>query len=207
MATVLPSTKPEVQKPAAPDAHRWRFTLEQYYRMGELGILGDKRTELIGGDIYTVPIGPEHCYTVDISGDYLKQLFRGTGRCVRIEKPLQIGESMPQPDLAVVAGKPSDYRKNHPTTALLVIEVSDTTLEFDRTVKASLYASANIPEYWIVNLVEGLLEVYREPAPMEGTPFNAHYKSVRRYTQEETLSPLFDPGIQVPVKSLFESED
>ncbi len=203
MATVL---RPEKQVQTPMPAHRWRFTLEQYYRMGELGIFGDRRTELIGGDIYMVPTGPEHETTVDELNYRFIDLLRGKGRYVRVQNSLQIGDNLPEPDIAVVAGKPSDYRKQRPTTALLVIEVADTTLQFDRTHKASLYASTNIPEYWIVNLNEGVLEVYREPAPMEHTPFGAGYKQVRRYTQEETIGPLFDPEVSIPAKSLFEGE-
>jgi len=114
--------------------------------LGELGILGDKHTELIGGDIYMVPIGPEHSFGKQTSRRYLERKLR-KGVHLRIEDPLRIGDNEPVPDLAVVSGKPSDYCKQHPTTALLAIEVADTTLEFDYTVKASLYASATIPEY------------------------------------------------------------
>ncbi len=153
-----------------------------------------------------VPTGPEHSYTVESTSSSLRKLLSKRGHYVREEKALKIGDNQPVPDVAVVQGKSSDYRKQLPTTALLVIEVSDTTLQFDRTHKASLYASANIPEYWIVNLNEGVLEVYREPAPLENTPFGAGYKQVRRYTQEETISPLFDPEVSIPVKSLFEGE-
>ncbi len=188
-------------------AHRWRFTIEQYYKLGELGIFGDRRTELIGGDIYMVPTSPEHSYTVESASSSLRRLLSKEGHYVREEKPIKIGDNEPVPDVAVVPGKPSDYRTQLPTTALLVIEVSEATLPFDRTHKASLYASANIPEYWIVNLNEGVLEVYREPAPMENTPFGAGYKQVRRYTQDETISPLFDPEVSIPVKSLFEEEE
>jgi Uma2 family endonuclease len=101
------------------------------------------------------------------------------------------------PDLAIVPGKPSDYRHKHPTTALLVIEIADTTLEYDRTQKLALYAKAGIPEYWILNLPERVLEVYREPS-------GRRYKSVRYYTPDERVSPLFAPDWQIEVKSLFE---
>ncbi len=203
MATVLQS-KEQVQTPVQVP-HRWRFTLEQYYYLGELGIFGDQRTELIGGDIYMSPIGPRHSVRKTYARRTVESKLQKTIH-MRVDDPLSIGENEPVPDIAIVEGTPSDYNDQHPTTALLVIEISDTTLEFDRTVKASLYASASIPEYWIVNLNEGVLEVYREPAPMENTPFGAGYKQVRRYIQEETVSPLFDPEVSIPVKSLFEGE-
>ncbi len=203
MATVL-QHKEQVQTSAP--AHRWRLTLEQYQRLGELGFFGDQRTELIGGDVCMVPTNPEHACAVELASSSLRRLLSSRGHYVREEKPMQIGDNQPVPDVAVVQGKPSDYRKQLPTTALLVIEVSETTLEFDRTHKASLYASANIPEYWIMNLNEGVLEVYREPAPIESMPFGAGYKQVRRYTQDETVTPLFAPEVSIAVRSLFEEE-
>jgi Uma2 family endonuclease len=83
---------------------------------------------------------------------------------VRIQLPLALSEyDEPFPDLAVVSGSPRDYLAQHPTSALLVVEVSEASLKTDREVKGSLYASAGIPEYWILNLRERVLEVYREP--------------------------------------------
>jgi Uma2 family endonuclease len=84
---------------------------------------------------------------------------------LRIQLPLVLGEyDEPFPDIAVVSGSPRDYLSLHPTTALLVVEVSEASLKTDREVKGSLYAKAGIPEYWIVNLKERVVEVYREPA-------------------------------------------
>ncbi|MCS7066067.1 MAG: Uma2 family endonuclease [Fimbriimonadales bacterium] len=116
---------------------------------------------------------------------------------LRVESPLRLGSSEPVPDLAVVPGKPADYRHQHPTKALLVIEIADTSLEHDRTKKLALYAKAGIPEYWIINLLERVLEVYREPS-------GKRYKSIRYYTLDETVSPLFAPEWQIAVSSLLD---
>ncbi len=198
MATILEKRAETLAYP-----QRWKMTREQYHRLGELGFFGDQRVELIEGEVYMTTMGPEHGFTVNRFIHSLVPQFTSEQYHARVQTPLTIGESEPQPDLAVVEGKLEDYRTQHPTTALLVIEISDTTLQFDRTHKASLYASAGIPEYWIVNLAERVLEVYREPAPMDDAPFRAGYKLSRRTTQDETISPLFDPELKIPVKELF----
>ncbi len=201
MATAL---EQRPQTTAAEQPTRWRMSVEQYHQLGRLGFFGDQRVELIGGEVYMTPIGPEHGASVDKFNVRLTPQFVGKGYYLRVQSPLRIGDSEPVPDLAIVQGSPSDYWTEHPTTALLVIEVSDTTLAFERLHKGSLYASANIPEYWIVNLTERVLEVYREPAPMDEMPFKAGYKLFRRTTLDETISPLFDPELKIPVKELFE---
>jgi Uma2 family endonuclease len=187
---------------------RYRFTPELFERLGELGLFRDQRVELIGGEIVQMaPVGPEHSVCKTYSASSWQRRTQPKWH-VRVEDPLRIGDSEPFPDIAIVPGKPSDYRQHHPTTALLVIEIADTSLEYDRTEKMSLYAAAGIPEYWIVNLVERCLEVYREPvSPAEGTAFNARYKWLRYYSLEEMVQPLFEPSIEIPVRALFEGEE
>ncbi len=186
-------------EPAAPpDAlQRVRFTPEMFYQLGALGVLDERqRYELIEGDIYPMPPeSPEHAAIgADIAHQWTQR--GATAWHIRAEKPLRIGESELIPDIAVVQGRPRDYLSSHPTSALLVIEIASTSLPRDRTLKLRLYAQANIPEYWIVNLAERRLEVYREPA-------HAHYKSLRYYTLDETICPLFEPEWQIPVRELF----
>ena len=146
---------------------RHRITVEQYYRMGEVGLLTrDERTELIDGEIIDMaPIGPGHAYWVE-------QLARALIRAlepraiVRQQHPIRLGpHSEPQPDIAVVAPRADLYRSAHPTAAdvLLLVEISHSTLHFDRQVKAPFYARHGIPELWIVDLVANELHVYREP--------------------------------------------
>jgi Uma2 family endonuclease len=146
----------------APDAHslppqagvqRYRFTPDQFEQLGRLGLFDHLRVELIGGEIIQMPpIGPEHGSTVDQTMQSLGRRLPAKPYYLRVQNPLRLGDSEPVPDVAIVPGKPSDYRTHHPTTALLVIEIADTSLEYDRTEKMSLYAAAGIPEYWIVNL-------------------------------------------------------
>jgi hypothetical protein len=127
------------------------------------------------------------------------------GGCdVRIQLPLALSEyDEPFPDLAVVSGSPRDYLAQHPTSALLVVEVSEASLKTDREVKGSLYASAGIPEYWIVNLREPVLEVYREPAADARAVYGAAYQWRRVCGVGEQVSPLAAPEAKLEVAALL----
>jgi Uma2 family endonuclease len=208
--TVAKTRKRPRRTPPAPQAgvQRYRFTPDQFEQLGRLGVFRDQRVELIGGEIVQMPpVGPEHSVGKTHTASAWQQRKQPKWH-VRIDDPLRIGDSEPVPDVAIVPGKPSDYRTQHPTTALLIIEIADTSLEYDRTEKMSLYAAAGIPEYWIVNLVERCVEVYREPvSPAVGTAFNARYRSLRYYGLDEAVSPLFEPTLEVPVRALLEGEE
>jgi Uma2 family endonuclease len=178
---------------------RRRFTREEYYRMAELGLFRGERVELIEGDIIKMsPVSAEHVTCVHRLFQWLFQVF--SDATVRIQSPLNLGDSEPEPDIAVVPGKAGDYLHAHPTTALLVVEVAQTSLEYDREVKAPLYARAGIPEYWIVNLDGQCIEVYRDPAPI-GEGFG--YRSRRIYLKGESLAPLQKPEGAVKVDELL----
>jgi Uma2 family endonuclease len=204
-----PRKRPRRAQPA-PQAgvQRYRFTPDQFEQLGQMGLFDHLRVELIGGEIVQMPpIGPEHSVGKTYTASAWQRRKQPKWH-VRVDDPLRIGDSEPVPDVVIVPGKPSDYRAQHPTTALLVIEIADTSLEYDRTEKMSLYAAAGIPEYWIVNLVERCVEVYREPAsPAAGTAFNARYRSLRYYGLDEVVSPLFEPTLEIPVRALFEGEE
>lgn len=187
--------------PAPTPPTRYKFTPEQFHKLGELGLLDDnQRYELLEGDIYVMPPeGAEHAVGKVYATRCFYELPSSPAWHIRIESPLQLADSELIPDLAVVSGVPEDYRSQHPTTALLVLEVFYTTLEIDRRQKLPIYARAGIPECWIVNLNERVLEVYREPS-------GARYKSVRYYTPDETVRPLFAPEIEIAVARLFGQE-
>lgn len=144
------------------------FTVSEYYAMVRAGILGaNDRVELIRGQVIPMsPIGSRHASCVD----NLAELFISQVRphaSVRIQNPIRLSaHSEPQPDLALLERK-QVYASRHPRPdeVLLVVEVADTTLDFDRQVKIPLYADAGLCEYWIVNLAEACLEVYRRPGP------------------------------------------
>jgi Uma2 family endonuclease len=133
----------------------------------------------------------------------LRTVF-GAGFMVRAQLPLALGQhSEPEPDVAVVLGTPDDYPDDHPNTAILVVEVSDSRLAYDRTIKASLYAAAGIPEYWIVNLVERQLEIHREPMPMPAAPYGYGYRTHTIAVSGETVATPSPSAAQVAVDDLL----
>lgn len=169
-----------------------RWTREEYERMVEKGVFHPgERAELIDGEILTMtPQGSAHATAVCLVEEALRVAF-GAGYVVRAQLPLAIDPaSEPEPDVAVVPGSPRDYRDAHPATALLVVEVADTTLGFDRDWKGSLYARARIADYWIVNLTDRLLEIYRDPAPSASARYGWEYRTRRRFGPSDSASPL-----------------
>ena len=161
-----------------PRGRRW--TREEYYQAAELGIFRpEERLELIGGEIIekVSPQETPHAVAIGLVADTIREDLPH-GYHLRIQTPMSIGpDSEPEPDIAVVSGQPRDYLASHPQTAALIIEIADTTIRMDRTTRASLYASAGIPEYWILNLRSRKLDVFRNPAPAEGTPFGSMYQT------------------------------
>jgi Uma2 family endonuclease len=134
--------------PVDPSPRPFRFTREQYYRMGELGFFDRRHVELIRGEIVVMsPVKEPHVTCVSLSTDVLKTAF-GAGHYVRVQAPLNLGTTDPEPDLAVVAGNPRDYSAP-PTTALLIVEVADTSLRYDTTTKAEEDATAGVTDYWV----------------------------------------------------------
>jgi Uma2 family endonuclease len=188
---------------AAPHPRLW--TREEYYKMAEAGVFQPgERVELIGGRIVTMsPQNSPHFTAIRLAEDALRTLF-GAGYDVRVQGPLDVSpSSQPEPDIAVVQGSIRDYANAHPTTALLVVEVAESSLSFDRGEKASLYASADIPEYWVVNLQDNRLEVYRDPVPTTGQPYGYGYRSCTHYFAADAVAPLTVPQGAIKVAGLL----
>jgi Uma2 family endonuclease len=143
---------------------------------------------------------------IRMAEEVLRQVF-AAGWEVRTQAPVALDdESEPEPDVVVAPGSFRDYRNAHPTRPALLVEVSDTSLEPDRVQKGSAYARAQVPEYWIVNLVDDVLEVYRHPIADSGAPFGWRYGSVVRLAAGELVSPLAAPQARVRVADLLPSQ-
>lgn len=169
------------------------WTREEYDRLVGTGIFHpEERLELVNGTIVTMsPQGSLHATAVRLVEEALRKVF-SSGFDVRVQMPLALApRSEPEPDVAVVVGTPRDYRSEHPQSASLVVEVSDTTLAYDRETKAPLYAQAGIPEYWIVNLLDRQVEVFQNP--QHTNDHTISYHTQRIYTSTESFSPLLRP--------------
>jgi len=145
-----------------PKVHKW--TRDELLKMWAMGLLRGQRVELIEGEVIELnPISSMHATAVTLATYTLREIF-GKGWIVRVQNPLSLGvHSEPHPDIAVVAGEARVFKDEHPNTGTLIVEVADSSLAYDRHRKAAVYAEGNIPEYWIINLQERLLEVYRHP--------------------------------------------
>jgi len=178
----------------------YRWTREAFEKLAEVGLIEpDARLELIDGEILQKmsPQSSRHATAVLLVAEALRSVFASPAYTVRVQLPLALGPySEPEPDVAVVEGTPRRYREAHPSTAVLVVEVADASLAFDRTRKAALYARAGIPDYWIVNLLDGVLEVHRRP---EGDA----YQQRMVLAPHEQIVPLARPGASLEVARLF----
>jgi Uma2 family endonuclease len=181
---------------------RWRRI--EYERLVDLGMFVGERLELLGGLLVVrEPQRSPHAAVVAHIGQVLASAF-GVGWHPRLHSPLALDDdSEPEPDVAIVAGSPRDYVTTHPCTAALVVEVADSSLRLDRRIKGRLYARAGLRDYWIVNLVDGVLEVHRQPEPAADTAAGCVYRSVEILHPPATVTPLAAPSTSIPVADLL----
>ncbi len=197
---VHPSPPPE-QVHAAAIMPR-RFTREEYYRMADVGFFQDQHVERIDGVILRMsPQSEDHVHAVSGVFMALHRAF-GPGYLIRNQANLRVGNSDPEPDFAVVP-RSIPLAELRPADILLVVEVSVTSLAYDRGAKASLYASAGIGDYWIVNLINKCLEIRREPAPDAAAPFGHGYGRLITLSPADHASPLAMPNAAIAVADLF----
>ena len=181
---------------------RHRFTVDEYQEMIERNILTEQdNVELIRGEIVEkMTIGKRHAATVKRLNLFFTLLSPGR-YIVSVQDPVGLGDSVPEPDIALLAFRDDLYEFEIPTSVdvLLLIEVADTSLEDDRTEKLSVYAEAGIREYWIANLNNDCVEVYRNPQP------NGTYADARVLNLGETLDIAALPGVVVAVDHVFKT--
>ena len=182
-----------------------RWARLEYERLVDRAVFqpGD-RIELVGGQLVVrEPQGSPHAVAVGLAEDALRAAF-GSGWVVRVQMPAALDdESEPEPDVAVCAGGPRDYLDGHPSQPVLLVEVADASLAFDREHKGSLYARAQVPDYWIVNLVDHVLEVHRDPAPSVDAPYRWRFSALLRLGAADTVSPLAAPRAHISVAELL----
>ncbi|HZW31743.1 MAG TPA: Uma2 family endonuclease [Isosphaeraceae bacterium] len=203
MATVHgPQTVP-ARTPRVAGPRRWRWTAKQFHKLSNMGFFGDRKVELINGDLYTLPTNPPHDTAVYLTSDTLRAAF-GAGYYVRAQATLDLGRRyQPLPDVLVVGGGPRDYAAKHPTAGILLVEIADSSVRRDRTIKAHRYAHAGIADYWIVNLIDRQLEIYRNPQPDPARRGRFHYADVTIVPATGRAAPLARPQAMIAVADLL----
>jgi Uma2 family endonuclease len=176
------------------------WTVQDYDRMSDLGIFNpSERTELIAGQIVLmVAKGTAHVVSLQLLADVLRQQL-GDAALIRTQDPVVLDDfSEPEPDLAIVKGNILDYTDRHPLPAdvYLVVEVANSTLKYDCEVKDKLYAQAGIPEYWVINLQDRQVHVFREPTP-------TGYRQQFLLTELQSISALAFSAIAFPITSIL----
>jgi Uma2 family endonuclease len=163
-----------------------------------------ERVELIDGLLMVAePQSSSHFTAIRLVELALRRAF-GEGWDVRTQGPIALDDtSEPEPDVAVVRGEPRDFAGAHPADPVLVVEVSLTSFVVDRTYKSSLYARAGRPEYWIVNLVDRVLEVRRAPGPSAAAPYGWDYATTEVRREGDSVSPLAAPAAAIAVADLL----
>jgi Uma2 family endonuclease len=186
---------------SAPPATHHRFTRDEYRWMGRTGILlPTDRVELIDGEIIDLaPIGPRHLAAVNMTNRLFVTSIPLDRAIVSIQNPLALDEhNEPVPDLAMLVPRADEYSDGLPTgrDVLLIVEVGDSTIAFDRTAKAAMYAAAGVVEYWVVNVPDDLVLVHREPGP-------AGYARVISLSRGDAISPLALPDVSIAANRLL----
>jgi Uma2 family endonuclease len=182
-----------------------RWTRVEYDRLVDFGVLReDEPVELLGGQmIVAEPKGSRHSTGVCLTADALRAAF-GPGWVVRVQDPVALDdESEPEPDVVVVPGHPRQYLDAHPARPVLVVEVAESSLAFDRRHKGGLYARAGISDYWIVNVVDDVVELHRGPVPDLAAEFGWRYWNVEIFRAGASISPLWRPDVTVAVADLL----
>ncbi len=190
---------------SVPGPATYRFSRDEFYRMVELGFFEEARVELIDGEI--VPIAAQrnhHALATELLRSALATVF-GAGHWVRVQMPLDLSpRSSPDPDVAVIVGDPRTHTsRDNPRTALLVVEVSDSSLSYDRHTKANLYAAAGVSDYWIINLVDRRIEVRRSPVADPAEEHGHCYTTLTIYRPGDTVSPLAAPAKPIAVDEIL----
>jgi len=185
----------------------FRWTLDDYEQLIALGLLEGKHVELIQGEILIMAsMGEPHALTImQLNYALLPHFNPGTGFHLRIQMPLALPAltSEPEPDIAIVVIDTPTNEAGRPTSASLIIEVAESSLAYDRDWKGPLYAAAGIQEYWLVNLPERCLEVYRQCMPDAASFSGWRYQERQRLRDSDQVAPLVATAVVIAVDALL----
>lgn len=181
-----------------------KCSVEEYYQLAERGTFDNVRVELIEGEIVSkLSLTPPEATTISLTIDALRKTF-GKNFVYNIRLPLSLGKlSEPEPEIYVRKGKIRDFINSHPKTAEIIVEVSEQTLDYFRNRKASLYAKNKIQDYWILNVKDKRLEVYRCPIKDKSAFYEFNYAETLIFTGKDSVSPLAAPEAKIEVADLL----
>jgi Uma2 family endonuclease len=182
----------------------YRFTIEAYRKLGITGLFHDVKTMLIDGEILTMTLPkPPHDTALNLVYEFLRTAFAKVYH-VRNQQGFDVGtHNDPGPDLAVVTGSIRDYATSTPTTAVLIVEIADTSLFFDTTTKAELYATAGVPEYWVIDLENRQLVIFHDPVALPTGLGTTAYRVKQSFGPTDTVAPLAAPSSTIRVADLL----
>lgn len=180
-----------------------QWTVAEFHRLLADPAYEQRRMFLVEGEILEMPPpNPPHNNSLLLAYEALRKAF-GPGYCIRTQMPLVLNQATdPMPDLAIVPGSPRDY-PNHPRTALLVVEIADSSLAYDMREKAHSYAAGGIADYWVVDLTNRKVHVFRDLVADPTSPFQARYRTATSHGPTEVVTPLAAPHGTVKVADLL----
>jgi Uma2 family endonuclease len=203
MSILTPPRSP-LKTPSPGGPRRKRFTVSEFHQLWNNGWFADVKPILLDGEIIEMPIpNPPHAVAIGLTEKVLNSIF-GAGYWVRVQHPLVMGLwTDPVPDLSVVTGSPRDYLNAHPSTALLVVEVADSSLSIDTDDKMQLYAAGGIPDYWVLDLNNRQLIVHRDPVTDATQRHGFRYTTVQALDATAAANPMSVPQATVRVADLL----
>lgn len=210
MSAIMPPAVPaqEAEEAADSGVRAYAWTVEAFYRAIESGVFANPQwLELMDGEIidHMSPQQTPHVQAILLCVEAMRAAF-GVSFHVRAQSPLNVNQrTEPEPDVMVIRGALRDYdtRKPIAENVALLLEISDTTLSYDRHRKAAIYAEAGIAEYWLLNLNARMLEARRDPVPMPDTTHGFGYRATFLFAESETVSPLTAPQAVIHVADLL----
>ena len=201
----LPPQSPRLASAQAPAPLKW--TRDEFRELARLGFFQGRRTFLLAGEIFEMASqGNWHVVVLELCLRSLRPAFPEADYWLRGQAPIDLpdGSSDPEPDIAIIKGDPKSFA-THPSTALLIVEVADSSLKADRR-KANAYASAGVQEYWIVDIAGRQVEVYRGPIPDPREPFGHRYDQFEVLRPGASISPLAAPGSTIAIADLLPNQ-
>lgn len=204
MSALLAPMSAPAAAPFRPGPQPFRWTIAQYRELAKTGLFHDMKTMLVEGEVYAMVMpNPAHDTALAYVEEWLRTVFVA-GHHVRTQKGFDIGtRNDPGPDAAVVPGSIRDYATKTPTAAVLIVEVAESSLFLDTTTKAELYATAGVPDYWVIDLDHRQLLVFRDPEPLPQGLGATAYRTRLTLNPADSLSPLAAPASAVRVADLL----